>query len=226
MSASAGGTYELQRKGDWAEFLKPFGVPGSCRTEVAKEKRAQWNHSVQTCLNAWGCQCIQAKRRCSKRWGWRERQKSTTGGLVTKSKLILLTTRQASTLRGELLGQRIATLFGKPQTKMVDYGTKEPSCLDLDANFLYRTKRRRWAGKVKKAMCELSCIRLFATPWTIACQAPLSMGFSSQGDWSGLSFPPPGIFLTQRLNPSFLGLLHWQADSLLLSHLGSPPERW
>ena len=33
--------------------------------------------------------------------------------------------------------------------------------------------------------------RLFATPWTVACQAPLSMGFSSQEYWSGLSCPPP-----------------------------------
>ena len=38
----------------------------------------------------------------------------------------------------------------------------------------------------------LSCVRLFATPWTIAHQAPLSMGFSRQEHWSGLSFPSPG----------------------------------
>ena len=31
-----------------------------------------------------------------------------------------------------------------------------------------------------------------ATPWTVACQAPLSMGFSRQGYWSGLPFPSPG----------------------------------
>ena len=30
------------------------------------------------------------------------------------------------------------------------------------------------------------------TPWTVACQAPLSMGFSRQGYWSGLPFPSPG----------------------------------
>ena len=30
------------------------------------------------------------------------------------------------------------------------------------------------------------------TPWTVDCQAPLSMGFSKQEDWSGLPFPPPG----------------------------------
>ena len=32
----------------------------------------------------------------------------------------------------------------------------------------------------------------FATPWTAACQAPLTMGFSRQQHWSGLPFPPPG----------------------------------
>ena len=37
-----------------------------------------------------------------------------------------------------------------------------------------------------------SHVRLFATPWTVARQAPLSMGFSRQGCWSGLLFPLPG----------------------------------
>ena len=54
---------------------------------------------------------------------------------------------------------------------------------------------------------------------TVACQAPLSMGFSRQEYWSGLPFPALGIFLTQGLNPH---LLHWQADSLPVGHLGSP----
>ena len=38
---------------------------------------------------------------------------------------------------------------------------------------------------------SLSHVQLFETPWTIACQAPLSMGLSRQEFWSGLSFPPP-----------------------------------
>ena len=41
----------------------------------------------------------------------------------------------------------------------------------------------------------LSCfssVHPFATPWAVAPQAPLSMGFSRQEDWSGLPFPPPG----------------------------------
>ena len=38
---------------------------------------------------------------------------------------------------------------------------------------------------------SLSRVRLFKTPWTIACQAPLSIGFSRQEYWSGLPFPSP-----------------------------------
>ena len=52
-------------------------------------------------------------------------------------------------------------------------------------------------------------------------QAPLFMGFPRQEHWSGLPFPPPGDLLTQGSNPSLLRLLHWQADCLPLSHLGS-----
>ena len=39
---------------------------------------------------------------------------------------------------------------------------------------------------------EGCCVQLFVTPWTVARQAPLSMGFSRQEDWSELSLPPPG----------------------------------
>ena len=41
-------------------------------------------------------------------------------------------------------------------------------------------------------MLVLSHVQLFVTPWTIACHAPLSMGFSRQEYWSRLPFPPPG----------------------------------
>ena len=60
-------------------------------------------------------------------------------------------------------------------------------------------------------LCVLSHVQLFATPWTVACQAPLSMEFSRQEYWSGLPCPSPGIFPTQGLN---LHLLLWQAGSL------------
>ena len=59
------------------------------------------------------------------------------------------------------------------------------------------------APKVKLKL--LSCVRLLATPWTVARQAPLSMEFSRQESWSGLPCPSPGILPTQGLNP---GLPH------------------
>ena len=39
---------------------------------------------------------------------------------------------------------------------------------------------------------SLKCVLLFVTPWTVAHQAPLSVGFSRQEYWSGLPCPPPG----------------------------------
>ena len=45
----------------------------------------------------------------------------------------------------------------------------------------------KWKVKVK----SLSCVRLLATPWTAAHQAPLSMGFSRQEYWSGVPLPSP-----------------------------------
>ena len=56
-------------------------------------------------------------------------------------------------------------------------------------------------------VCMLSLVWLFATLWTVGHEDPLSMGFPRQEYWSGLPFPPPGIFLTQGLN---LSLLHFR----------------
>ena len=56
-------------------------------------------------------------------------------------------------------------------------------------------------------------------PWTVAGQAPLSMGFSRQQYWSELPFPPPGDLLTQRSNT---GLLHCRQIRYHLNHQGSP----
>ena len=66
-----------------------------------------------------------------------------------------------------------------------------------------------------------SCLS-FATPWTVAHQAPLSMGFSRKNTGGSCHFLLQGIFPTQGLNLSLLGLMHWQADSLPLSHLRGP----
>ena len=47
----------------------------------------------------------------------------------------------------------------------------------------------------------LSHVRLFATPWTVAHQTPLSMGFPRQEYWSGLPLPPPGNLLNLDFEP-------------------------
>ena len=45
---------------------------------------------------------------------------------------------------------------------------------------------------VHACMLSAQSCRLFATPWTVAHQPPLSVGFFRQEYWSGLPFPPPG----------------------------------
>ena len=69
-------------------------------------------------------------------------------------------------------------------------------------------------------VCEsLGCVRLFAIPWTVARQAPLSMGFSRQEYWSGLPFLSPGDFPDTGIEPTSLAL---QADSLPYEPPGKP----
>ena len=58
---------------------------------------------------------------------------------------------------------------------------------------------------------SLSYVQLFVTPWTVARQAPLSLEFSWQEYWSGLSFPSPGDLLGSGMEPGSPAL---QADSL------------
>ena len=65
----------------------------------------------------------------------------------------------------------------------------------------------------------VSHVWLFATPWTVAHQASLSMNFSRQEYWSGCHFLLQGIFLTQGSKPHLVCLLHWQVDSLPLLRL-------
>ena len=61
----------------------------------------------------------------------------------------------------------------------------------------------------------LSRVQISVTPCTIACQAPLSIGFSRQEYWSGLPFPPPGDLPNPGIKPMSPA---YQANSLPLSH--------
>ena len=58
-----------------------------------------------------------------------------------------------------------------------------------------------------------------ATPWTVAYQAPWSMGFTRQEYWSGLPFPPPGDLPNPGIEPGSPAL---QTDALLSEPLGKP----
>ena len=83
---------------------------------------------------------------------------------------------------------------------------------------MYKSK-----SKVNIFVCVLSLVshvRLFAAPWTVACQAPLSMGFSRQEYWSGLPCPPPRNLPDSGIQP--ISSMALALDSLPLSHQESP----
>ena len=65
----------------------------------------------------------------------------------------------------------------------------------------------------------VSHVLLFVTPWITACQAPLSMGFSRQGYWSGFPFPSPGDLPNPGIESRSPAL---QANALPSELLGKP----
>ena len=73
----------------------------------------------------------------------------------------------------------------------------------------------------------LSCVQLFVTPWTVACQAPLSWDSPEKDTGLGSHSFLQRIFPVQGSNLHVLHLLHWQASSLLAELLGKPPlDTW
>ena len=83
----------------------------------------------------------------------------------------------------------------------------------------------------QRSPCRICCAVLSCpvlsdslwAPWTVVHQAPLSVGFSRQGYWSGLPCPPPGDLPNRGIEPRSSAL---QADSLPLSCVGSPLSLW
>ena len=78
-----------------------------------------------------------------------------------------------------------------------------------------------------KIVCVLSAqmlshVRVFATPWTVVRQAPLSMGFSRQGYWSGLPFPSTGDVPNPGTEPECPASLALAGGSFTTEPLGSP----
>ena len=76
---------------------------------------------------------------------------------------------------------------------LLQHHSSKASVLQHSAFFIVQLSHPYIRKKVK----SLSCVQLFATPWTVVYQAPLSMGFS----WSGLPFPSPGDLPNPRLEP-------------------------
>ena len=70
-------------------------------------------------------------------------------------------------------------------------------------------------------LSRFSRVRLFVTPWTVACQAPCPWDFQGKYTRVGCHFLLQGMFPTQGSN---LHLLHWQAGSLPLAPPGKPME--
>ena len=83
---------------------------------------------------------------------------------------------------------------------------------------MYTRMRSKIGMKVK----SLSRVRLFATPWTEAYQAPQAMEFSRQEYWSGLPYPSPGDLPNPGIEPGSPTL---QADALPFEPPGKPQNR-
>ena len=90
--------------------------------------------------------------------------------------------------------------------------------MELEALGCGRHFRTNFIIYINKS-CLITKLCLFVTPWTVTHQAPLSMGFSRQGHWSGLPFPTLGDLVDPGIKPC---VLHLKVDSLPLSHQRSP----
>ena len=81
----------------------------------------------------------------------------------------------------------------------------------------FRQHGYNWVSTVVVKL--LSCVQLFASPWTVACQALLSMDFPRQAYWKALPCPPPGDLLGAGIKP---GSVAWQADPFPTEPPGKP----
>ena len=97
----------------------------------------------------------------------------------------------------------------------------EPGSPTLQADALQSEPpgKPNYIHKVKVKVKSFSRVRLFVTPWTVAYQAPPSMGFSRQECWSRLPFPSPGDLPNPGIEPGSPAL---RADALPSEPRGKP----
>ena len=101
----------------------------------------------------------------------------------------------------------------------------ESNCF-IDAGFLVIHSQPFTCLLDYLSVCMLSCLRLFATSWTVVHQAPLSMGFPGKHAGVSCHFLLQGIYPTQGTNWSLQRLLHWQEDSYYCTTREADCLRW
>ena len=124
-------------------------------------------------------------------------------------------------LPGEFHGQRSLAGYS-PQ------GHKESDTTEATWHSTYRGYPGVASGKEVKwsEVKSLNSVWLFATLWTVACQAPLSMGFSRQECWSGLPCPPPGDLADPEIEPRSLMFPALAGGFLTSSAIWEAPVFW
>ena len=116
--------------------------------------------------------------------------------------------------------------LGNPMDRRVWLATVHGGLKELDTTF--QLKQQQYVTMLGYFILQFSSVqlfsrvRLFATIWTRARQAPLSMGFPRKEHWSGFPFPSPGDLPNPGTEPTSLCLLQWQAGSLPLAPPGKP----
>ena len=102
----------------------------------------------------------------------------------------------------------------KPKCEWNSWSTSSHSQAHLEASLPVQSSSDWDSQKliiclIHHCMCacvlsRFSHVWLFVTLWTVACRAPLSMGFSRQGYWNGLPCPSPGNFPNPGIEPSIM----------------------
>ena len=135
---------------------------------------------------------------------------------MTKLRFELRPDPGSTSILGPLeLPQALTDLLSVGSEPQNGEGTWELSCnpiLPPKAHLLIPYGGNLPLDKNEIVKVSLSCVQLFETPWTVARQAPLFMGFSRQEYWSGLPLPSPGDLPNPGIEPGSPAL---QADSLL-----------
>ena len=92
-------------------------------------------------------------------------------------------------------------------------------------SFYFSPKERQCQRMFNGVYARLfSHVWIFVTPWTVASQAPLSVGFSRQEYWTGLPFSTPGDLPDSGIKPTSLASPAWQADALQLAQTRKPEK--